>query len=132
MKHVTYVAIICGFLAMNISGLSFAKEHLDANTLVTLIKGNTVEGVKVKWKTTYKTYFDSTGKYRRIDSNNNRDKGEWEIKKDGSLCMTGGKGTKCRWVNKRNEDSYEVTNLLDKLIWTITKVSPGDPYGLWK
>jgi len=131
MKHLKYVAIIFGFFAMSLTGLSFAGEHLDKDTLETLIKGNTVEGVRVAWKTSYKMYFDSSGKFKRIDSNNTTDKGEWEVKKDGSLCIIKGK-TKCRWANKRSDGGYEVTNLLDKLLWTITKVSPGDPYGLWK
>ena len=131
MRHVSYVAIICCFLAMNLLGLSFAGEHVDKDTLNTLIKGNTVEGIRVAWKTSYKMYFDSSGKFNRIDSNNSKDKGEWEVKKDGSLCIIKGK-EKCRWVKQRSDGGYEITNLLDKLLWTITKVSPGDPYGLWK
>ena len=130
MKHISRLAIICGFLAINLLGVSFAGEPLGKDALETLIKGNTIEGKKVKWDTTYKMYFDASGKFIRTDSLNNKDRGEWRIESDGSLCIIRGK-EKCRIIKQRSDGGgYDLYNLLGKLLLTIDKVSPGNPYNL--
>jgi hypothetical protein len=129
MNHISRRVIICGLLAMNLLGLSYAAEQLDKDTLETLIKGNTVEGRKIKWKTTYRMYFDPSGKFQRIDSLNNKEGGEWHVERDGKLRMTGRK-EKYRTVKQRSDGGYDVYNRRGQVIWTMDKVSPGNPYNL--
>lgn len=132
MNHILHWSIVFSLLAMNLSGLSFAAEQLDKATLETLIKGNSVEGKKIKWKTTYKMHFVPSGKYSRIDSLNNEERGEWRIESDGMLCMTGLRREKerCRTVKQRSDGGYDVYNVRGQVIWTMDKVSPGNPFSL--
>jgi len=129
MNHISRWAIVCGFLAMNLVGLSFAGDELDKATLETLIKGNTAEGKRIKWETTYKMYFDPSGKFKRIDSLNNKEGGEWHVESDGTLRMVGRK-EKYRTVKQRGDGGYDVYNVRGQVIWTMDKVTPGDPYNL--
>ena len=129
MNHISRWAIVCGLLAMNLLGLSFAGEQLDKGTLETLVKGNTVEGKKIKWKTTYKMYFDPSGKFARTDSLNNKEGGEWQIESDGTLRMIGRKENN-RTVKQRSDGGYDVYNARGQVIWTIDKVVQGNPYNL--
>ena len=109
-----------------------AATSVDKATLEQLIKGNTIEGSLVKWKTTYKTYFDPSGKFSRVDSLNNVERGTWVVSDDGRLLMTGFKKgkEKDREVKKRDDGVYEVYSDRGEVIWTIEKVSPGNPYDL--
>ncbi|MEJ2657248.1 MAG: hypothetical protein P8012_08615 [Desulfobacterales bacterium] len=129
MNHIWRWAIVCGFLAMNISGPSFADVRLDKSALETLIKGNTVEGRNIKWKTTYRMYFDPTGRFWRIDSRYNKEKGEWHVEKNGTLRMSGRK-VNYRKVKQRSGGGYDVYGDRGTVIWTIDKVTPGNPYHL--
>lgn len=129
MNNVSRWAIVCGLLAMNLVALSFAGEKLDKDTLETLIKGNTVEGKKIKWKSTYKMYLDPSGEFRRIDSNNNNEGGVWRVESDGTLCMTGRKEN-CRAIKQRSDGGYDVYSDRGQVVWTMDKFSPGDPYNL--
>jgi hypothetical protein len=115
---------------MSLPGLSFAEEKISKDTLETLIKGNSVEGKKINWDTTYKMYLDPAGKFRRIDSLGNKDSGEWYVASDGMLCITGRKKEKCRTVKQRSDGGYDVYNKMDEVIWTMDKVSPGNSYNL--
>lgn len=65
-----------------------AETRVSGTELKTLLSGNTVEGKYIKWKTTHKMYFEATGKLRRIDSLNNKEKGEWYIDDSGNLCIS--------------------------------------------
>ncbi len=129
MNHISRWTIVCCLLAMTLSGLSFAGGQLDKGTLETLIKGNSVEGKRIKWKTTYKMYFEPSGMFRRIDSLNNKESGEWEIESDGTLCMIGRK-KRCRAVKQRGDGGYDVYNRRDEVVWTMDKVTSGNPYNL--
>jgi hypothetical protein len=129
MYHISRWAIVCGLLAMAFLGQSFAAEQLDKGTLETLIKGNTVEGKKIKWKTTYKMYFDPSGKFWRIDSLDNKERGKWSVENDGTLRMTGRK-ERDRTVKQRSDGGYDVYNVRGQVIWTMDKVTPGNPYNL--
>ena len=129
MNRILHWSIIFGFLFMNLLGLSFAGEQLGKDNLETLIKGNSVEGKKIKWKTTYKTYFDPSGKFKRIDSLNNKESGEWRVESDGKLCMIGRKEN-CFTVKQRSDGGYDVHNTVDEVTWTIDKVFPGNQYNL--
>lgn len=132
MNHILRWSIVFSLLAMSLSGLSYAAEQLDNGALETLIKGNTVEGKRIKWKTTYKMYFDPAGRFTRIDSLNNEERGEWRIETDGTLCMIGHRREreKCRTVKQRNDGGYDVYNVRGQVIWTMDKVSPGNPFSL--
>lgn len=132
MNPILRWSIVFSLLAMNFSGLSFAAEQLDKATLETLIKGNSVEGKKIRWKTTYKMHFDPSGKFSRIDSLNNEERGAWRIESDGALCMTGLRREKerCRTVKQRSDGGYDVYNVRGQVIWTMDKVSPGNPFSL--
>jgi len=131
MNHISRWTIVCGFLAMNLLGLSFAGEQVEKGALETLIKGNTVEGKKIKWKTTYKMYFDSSGKFSRIDSLNNKESGEWSVECDGTLCLSKNvHKEKCRTVKQRSDGGHDVYNVRRQVIWTMDKVTSGNPYNL--
>jgi hypothetical protein len=121
--------IIYGVILIASSGLVFANDQLDKEALETLIKGNTIEGTKIKWKSTYKTYFDETGKFKRIDSKNNEEGGAWKVEGNGMLVMTGRKEKK-RIVKQREDGGYDVYNQRGQVIWTIDKVTSGNPYNL--
>lgn len=129
MKRISLWAIIFGLLAMNLSGMSFAGDQLDKDTLETLIKGNSAEGRKIQWKTTYKMYFDPSGKFWRIDSLNNKESGKWYVESDGKLRMVGRK-ERLRTVKQRDDGGYDVYNNRGQVIWTMDKVSPGNPFHL--
>jgi hypothetical protein len=122
-------SLIIGFLLMLLSGWAYADKQLDKETLEALIKGNTVEGKRVKWKTTYKMYFDPSGKYRRIDSLNNKEGGDWRVEKDGKLTMIGRKEHN-RIVKQRSDGGYDVYNKSGQVVWTMDKITPGNPYDL--
>ena len=129
MNHILRWVIVFGFMAMSLPGLSFAVEQLDKQTLETLIKGNTVEGRNLKWKTTYKMYFAPSGRFKRIDSLDTRYGGEWYVERDGMLRMVGRK-EKYRTVKQRSDGGYDVYGVSGNLIWTMDKVIPGNPYNL--
>ena len=130
MNHISRCTIACCFLAISLPGLSFAGEQISKDTLETLIKGNTVEGKKIRWETTYKMYFDPAGTFMRIDSLTNKDGGEWYVASDGLLCTTARKKERCRSVIQRSDGGYEVYNKREEVVWTMDKISPGDPYNL--
>lgn len=132
MNTVTRWAVVLGLLVMSLSGLSFAAGDMDKASLEQLIKGNTVEGTRIKWKTTYKMFFDASGKYSRIDSRNNEEHGKWKVQKDGSLLMIDNKREKenVRIVKKREDGGYDMYNQNGVVILTMDKVSPGNPYNL--
>jgi len=129
MNRNMHINLIIGFLLMSLFGWAYADDQLDKATLETVIKGNTVEGKKIKWKTTYKMYFDPSGKYRRIDSLNNKEGGDWRVEKDGKLTMIGRK-EKHRIVKQRGDGGYDVYNTSGQVVWTMDKVIPGNPYEL--
>ena len=123
------------FVVLSIPVLSLsvnAAGEMDKASLEKLLSGNTVEGSRIKWKTTYKMHLDSAGTYSRIDSLNNKERGTWKVMKDGTLMMTGRKKGKEqeRTVKQRTDGAYEVYNARGMVIWTIDKVTPGNPYQL--
>jgi hypothetical protein len=121
--------MLCVLIAMTLPALALADEQLDQAAVENLISSNTVEGKKLKWGTTYRTYFDPSGKFHRIDSLNNKEGGEWYIQDNGRLCMVGRK-ERCRIIKQRNDGGYDVFNRQGQQIWTIDKVIPGYPYDL--
>lgn len=122
-------SISIGLLLMILIGWAYADEQLDKEALETLIKGNTVEGKIIKWKSTYKMYFDPSGKFRRIDSLNNKEGGDWYVEDDGKLIMIGRK-KKYRSIRQHSDGGYDVYNPSGQVIWTMDKVIPGNPYDL--
>ncbi len=129
MKDYMGSIMLSGLLALSLSGGVLADGQLDKETLETLIKGNTIEGMILKWKSSYKTYFDPSGKYGRIDSKNNKEGGVWKVEKDGSLTMVGRK-EKRRIIKQRDDGGYDVYNHKGQVTWTIDKITPGNPYNL--
>jgi len=127
MKHISLRVIVFSFLSMILPGLSLAGEQLDKHSLETLIKGNTIEGNNLKWKTTFRMYFDPTGRFKRKDSLGNKNGGEWFIEQNGSLRMIGRK-EKYRTVKQRSDGGYDVYGVSGNLIWTMDKIIPGNPY----
>ena len=103
MKNTAYPLIIgfCLLLTFG-AGLALANEPLGKEALETAIKGNTVEGRFLKWKTTFKMYYDPSGKFRRIDSLNNKEGGSWSIDAKGVLLMSGRKD-RYRTVKQRDD-----------------------------
>ena len=129
MNYILRWSILFIFLAINAIGVAVADEKLDKATLETLIKGNSAEGKNLVWNITYKMYFDPTGRFRRIDSRGNREGGDWEIEKDGTLFMMGNKNRR-RTVKQRSDGGYNVYNRRGDIIWTMEKVTPGNAYNL--
>lgn len=129
MNHISRWVIIFGFLVITLPAMSIAAEQLDQQALETLIKGNTAEGKLVKWKTTYKMYFDPSGRFKRLDSLDNKMGGEWHVEKDGTLRMVGRK-EKYRTVKQRADGGHDVYGVNGKLVWTMDKLTPGNPYKL--
>lgn len=106
-----------------------ADEQIDQESLEKLLTGNTVEGRKIKWDTTYRMYFDPSGRFRRIDSLNNKEGGEWRVESNGRLCMVGRK-EHCRTIRQRKDGGLDAYNMQGQLVWTMDKVIPGNPYEL--
>jgi hypothetical protein len=131
MRHISKWIIVCGLLAMNVLNLSYAGGQLDKDTLETLIKGNTAEGQWVKWGTTYKMYFDPSGKYKRIDSLDNKTGAKWFVDSDGTLRLVGRKD-RYRTVKQREDGGYDVYSPGGELLWTMDKFTTGDTYKLFK
>lgn len=129
MKHVARYAVVCGLLSMSVSYSSFAGEKVSSDSLESALKGNTVEGRKLKWKTTYKMYLDPSGRMGRVDSLDNVEAGEWRVDSDGALCIQVRKN-RCRVVEQRDDGGYDVFNQRGQKIWTMDTISPGNPYGL--
>lgn len=131
MRRILYWCVTAVFL-LSIASMPFAAEPVDKATLESLVKGNTAEGTSIKWNNTFKLYFDPSGKYSRLDSKNNQENGKWAVSDKGELVMTGFKKNKeqKRDVKKRDDGVYEIFGDGGQLIWTIEKVTPGNPYDL--
>ena len=108
--------------------MAIAETKVTAEELKTLLSGNTTEGKNIRWETTNKMYFEATGEIRRIDSLNNKQKGEWYVDETGELCIKLRKN-RCNEVFKREDGGYNVYPR-DKLRFTIDKITPGNPYKL--
>ncbi|KPK38336.1 MAG: hypothetical protein AMJ69_08675 [Gammaproteobacteria bacterium SG8_47] len=117
---------------MGPSGLILADKPVEKEAFEAAIKGNTVEGRKINWETTYQMYFDPSGKYFRLDSLNNRENGNWSVDKNGDLVMEGRKKPQYRTVKQRDDGGYDIYGNRGEVIWTIDKILPGDPHGLAK
>lgn len=130
MERLFSLFVLATVLAIGPSGLVLADKPIDRDTFEAAIRGNTVEGRKIQWDTTYKMYFEPSGKYFRIDSLNNKEKGKWSVAKNGDLVMEGRKKPKSRAVTQRDDGGYDIHNDRDQVIWTIDKIVPGDPHGL--
>jgi hypothetical protein len=130
MKN-TANTFITGFFLLLIfgAGLAFADEPLGKDALESAIKGNTAEGKFLNWGTTYKMFFDPSGQFRRIDSRNNKESGAWSIDAKGVLLMSGRKD-RYRTVKQRKDGGYDVYNKAGKVVWTMDKLVPGNPYNL--
>jgi hypothetical protein len=107
---------------------AFAETDVSGEDLKTLLSGNTVEGKYIKWDTTHKMYFEATGKIRRIDSKNKKEKGEWYINGSGELCISMRK-EHCNYVMKRDDGGYNVYRS-GTLKFTFDKIVSGNPYNL--
>lgn len=130
MMQLARVLSILALLSLTLgTGLAHADEQLGKEALETLIKGNTVEGTKLNWKTTYKMYFDPNGRFTRIDSLNNKEKGAWSIDEKGILLMSGRKNN-YRIVKKRSDGGHDLCDKTGKPLLTMDKVVPGNPYNL--
>ena len=101
---------------------------LDGDEIKKLLLGNTAEGKFAKWGTTHKTYFDPTGKLRRIDNLNNKESGFWAIDNEGHLCIEIGR-RKCNTVKRRPDGGYDVYRA-GELRHTYDKIVKGNPYNL--
>ena len=132
MKRVLNLFVLASILTVAPSGLVLADKPIDKDAFEAAIKGNTVEGRKIKWETTYKMYLEPSGKYFRVDSLNNKENGKWSMAKNGDLVIEGRKGSKSRAVTQRDDGGYDIHNDRDQVIWTIDKIVPGDPHGLAK
>jgi len=129
MNNTSRSILVFTFLALIFPGLSLSGEQLNKDSLEKLIKGNSAEGKKITWNTTYKMYFDPSGKFSRIDSLNNKEGGEWKVENDGTLVMSGRK-EKRRTVSQRSDGGYDVHNRAGDVIWTMDKITSGNPYNL--
>jgi len=123
------IVILIGLLALGIAPLTFAETRVSGEELQKLLSGNTGEGKFIKWETTHKTYFEATGKFRRLDSLNNKQKGEWYINKSGELCMVGKHKENCNVVMKRDDGGYNLY-VSNNLHWTLDTIVPGNPNNL--
>ncbi len=112
-----------------VPGILFAEEAVDGETIKKVLAGNTVEGKLVKWGTTFKMYFTENGYFKRVDSLNNKESGEWEINSQSKLCILLNK-KRCRIVKKRDDGGYNVYSNAGELKMTFDKVLPGDPHNL--
>jgi len=135
MKHKDYkvagaAIILVGLIGLGTAPSESAETRVSGDELQTLLSGNTGEGKFIKWETTHKTYFEATGKFRRIDSLNNKQKGEWYINKSGELCMVGKHKENCNVVMKREDGGYNLY-VSNNLNWTIDKIVPGNPNNLY-
>lgn len=127
-KQVFFSLFIIVFSLMGLCQPSLAESRLSGEQIKALLSGNTVEGKYIKWKTTHKMYFEATGKLRRIDSLNNKEKGRWEINNSDELCVSVRK-TRCNQVMKRDDGGYNVYRH-GTLKFTFDKIVPGNPYNL--
>jgi len=123
------IVILIGLIALGTAPLTLAETRVSADELQKLLAGNTGEGKFLKWETTHKTYFEATGKFRRLDSLNNKQKGEWYINKNGELCMVGKHKENCNVVMKREDGGYNLY-VSNNLNWTLDIIVPGNPNNL--
>ena len=127
-KQIIFSITVIVFGFIGVSQQAVAETQVSGEELKTLLSGNTVEGRYIKWETTHKMYFSENGKLSRIDSNNNKEKGEWEINKSGELCISVRK-TRCNKVMKRDDGGYDVFRRGD-LKFTFDKILTGNPHNL--
>ena len=71
-----------------------------------LVKGNTIEGVDVKWKKKMIWYFDPGGRLIKKDEHGNKGKGTWSIDKKGQFCFQ----------DKHKKQEKNVSNTIKKKI----------------
>lgn len=125
LKTIFFSALVC-LAAMQLSHA--AETKLKSDEIKALLSGNTAEGRYIKWKTTHQMYFDATGKLRRTDSLNNKEKGTWTVNKSDELCVEV-KKERCNEVMKRDDGGYNVYRK-GKLRFTFDKIVPGNPHNL--
>jgi len=122
--------ILVGLIGFGTAPSESAETRVSGDELQTLLSGNTGEGKFIKWDTTYKAYFEATGRMFRIDSLNNRERPQWYINKEGELCIKGKHKENCHEVKKREDGGYNLY-LSNDLKWTIDKIVPGNPNNLY-
>ena len=105
--------------------VAIAETKVSGEEITTLLSGNTVEGKFIMWNTTYKAYFEATGKLRRIDSLNNKESGEWFIESD-KLCIKTRK-KRCGNIMKRDDGGYNAYRA-GNFKYTFDKIVPGNPH----
>ena len=126
-RLITFISIMM-FGLMSLCQVVIAETKVTAEELKTLLSGNTTEGIYPRWETTNKMYFDATGELRRIDSLDNKERGEWYINEAGDLCIKIRK-KRCNEVMRRDDGGYNVYRQ-DTLRFTFDKVIPGNPHKL--
>jgi len=129
MKFKTHILITFALITacfVQPGSIAMAETKVSGDEIKTLLAGNTAEGKYIKWETTHKMYFEEKGKLRRIDSLNNKEKGEWYINKLGQLCIIVRKD-RCNDVMKRDDGGYNVYHR-GTFKYTFDKIVPGNPY----
>jgi len=100
MKIITFA---CAGLLL-FSTLAHAGETLDADAVKKLITGNTVDGLAPNGNT-QKNYFAPDGKtFRQIGDK--LIEGTWNVKEDGSQCVTGMPGG-CAKIVSNGDGTYD-------------------------
>ena len=121
---------------------------LDKQEIVQLVKGNTAEGKKGRYRINYEfvttsipfaTYFAADGRLVERDRGGGSSqavdaKGTWWVKK-GKLCFQylnslRDTGKKCRLIVPLGDGAYELRSVKGKATHTWDRILPGNPKGL--
>lgn len=148
MHHFYRALAISGFSALLGCGVGDNLKSLSAADLETLLKGNTVEALRVKQQRPFKQYFGADGTTTQVGEEKRT--GKWHIEGDGycvawDTTRTPGKKPRkadidrddaetdstpkerCLSVKKDVEGAYRVFNQNNQHVLTFQKVVAGNP-----
>lgn len=112
------------------ASLVMAGGKLSTEEIKQVLSGNSVEEKNLKWGYVRKFYFDTDGKFRRVDQNDNKSDGTWFFGKDGELCILSRKKRCWNLKPADGENTYNVHSDRSGELKKIWKVKQGNSYNL--
>jgi len=109
-----------------ISNFAVGAEALTHDEAVTLLKGNTAEGVNTKWDKNMIWYFREDGTVIKQNQSGNRFNHTWSIDKKGQLCYQDGRmdWPECHPVKQRADGKYDAHDGR----WRMDKILQGNAH----